>query len=83
MLWKKRKLIPRYVGPFEIIEMIYRPKIPEELGAIHDIFHVSNLKKKCLAKESLNVPLEDLKINNCLKFMDEPIEIINREVKQI
>ena len=66
----------RYVGAFEIIEMIgpvtYKLKIAEELNAIHDIFHVSNIKK-CLAEDSLNVPLKDLQINNQLKFVDEPI----------
>ena len=64
---KRGKLIPRYVRPFDIIEMIgpvtYKFKIPEELSAIHNIFHVSNLKK-CLAEESLNVHLEGLQINN-------------------
>ena len=52
---KKRKLLPRYVGPFEILERIgpvaYRLKLPEELVGVHDTLRVSNLKK-CLAKDS-------------------------------
>ncbi|GJW87270.1 putative reverse transcriptase domain-containing protein [Tanacetum coccineum] len=57
---KKGKLAPRYVGPFEILEMIgpiaYHLRLPQELSGVHDTFHVSNLKK-CLADANLHVPL--------------------------
>ena len=70
------KLSPSYVGPFEIIERVdlvaYKLKIPHELSAIHDTFHVSNLKE-CLAEESLHIPLGDLQINDRQKFLEEPI----------
>ncbi|GKG35090.1 hypothetical protein Tco_0440244, partial [Tanacetum coccineum] len=56
---KKRKLAPRFVGPFEIIENVghvaYRLDFPGELNGVHDTFHVSNLKK-CLADLTLQVP---------------------------
>ncbi|GJW60602.1 putative reverse transcriptase domain-containing protein [Tanacetum coccineum] len=56
---KKRKLAPRFVGPFEILERIghvaYRLRLPKELSSVHDTFHVSNLKK-CLADANLHVP---------------------------
>ncbi|GJZ20978.1 putative reverse transcriptase domain-containing protein [Tanacetum coccineum] len=59
---KKRKLTPRFVGPFEIIEKVgpvaYRLDLLEELNGVHDTFHVSNLKK-CLADPTLKVPLDD------------------------
>ncbi|GJY65498.1 putative reverse transcriptase domain-containing protein [Tanacetum coccineum] len=61
---KKGKLVPRYVGPFEILERIgpvsYRLRLSQELSSVHDTFHVSNLKK-CLADANLHVPLEEVK----------------------
>ncbi|GJV33502.1 putative reverse transcriptase domain-containing protein [Tanacetum coccineum] len=83
---KKGKLAPRYVGPFEILERIgpiaYRLRLPEELSRVHDTFHVSNLKK-CLADASLHMPLDEIKVDKTLRFVKEPIEIMNREVKSL
>ncbi|GJX47864.1 putative reverse transcriptase domain-containing protein [Tanacetum coccineum] len=83
---KKGKLAPRYVGPFEILERIghvaYRLRLPEELSGVHDTFHVSNLKK-CLADTSLHVPLDEIKVNKTLCFVEEPVEIMDREVKSL
>nr|GEW63153.1 protein FAR-RED impaired response 1-like isoform X1 [Tanacetum cinerariifolium] len=63
---KKGKLAPRFVGPFEIIEkvgpMAYRLDLPEELNGVHDMFHVSNLKK-CLADPTLQVPLDEIQVD--------------------
>ncbi|GJS51819.1 putative reverse transcriptase domain-containing protein [Tanacetum coccineum] len=76
---KKGKLAPRYVGPFEIVECVgpvaYRLKLPQELSCIHDIFHVSNLKK-CLVESYVQVPLEEIEIDENLRFVEEPIEIV-------
>ncbi|GKA08776.1 hypothetical protein Tco_0688107 [Tanacetum coccineum] len=81
---KKGKLAPMYVGPFEILERIgpvaYRLRFPKELSEVHDTFHVSNLKK-CLADANLHVPLEEIKVDKTLHFVEEPVEIIDREVK--
>ncbi|GJU84458.1 reverse transcriptase domain-containing protein [Tanacetum coccineum] len=83
---KKGKLAPRYVGPFEILERIglvaYRLRLPEELSGVHDTFHVSNLKK-CLADASLHVPLDEIKVDKTLRFVEEPVEIMDREVKSL
>ncbi|GJV04615.1 putative reverse transcriptase domain-containing protein [Tanacetum coccineum] len=83
---KKGKLAPRYVGPFEILERIgpvaYRLRLPEELSGVHDTFHVSNLKK-CLADASLHVPLDEIKVDKTLRFVEEPVEIMDREVKRL
>ncbi|GJT87051.1 hypothetical protein Tco_1068768 [Tanacetum coccineum] len=83
---KKGKLAPRYVGPFEILERIgpvaYRLRLPEELSGVHDTFHVSNLKR-CLADASLHVPLDEIKVDKTLRFVEEPVEIMDREVKSL
>ncbi|GKE78029.1 hypothetical protein Tco_1544149, partial [Tanacetum coccineum] len=83
---KKGKLTPRYVGPFEIVECVgpvaYRLKLPQELSCIHDTLHVSNLKK-CLAESDVQVPLEEIEIDENLRFVKEPIEIVERDVKKL
>ncbi|GKA04923.1 hypothetical protein Tco_0684043 [Tanacetum coccineum] len=83
---KKDKLAPTYVGPFEILERIslvaYRLSLPEELNSMHDTFHVSNLKK-FLADANLHVSLNEIKIDKTLRFVEEPIEIIDHEVKSL
>ncbi|GKF21904.1 hypothetical protein Tco_0070542 [Tanacetum coccineum] len=83
---KKGKLAPRYVGPFEILERIgpvaYRLRLPEELSSVHDIFHVSNLKK-CLADANLHVPLDEINVYKTLRFVEETVEIMDREVKKL
>ncbi|GJT12651.1 reverse transcriptase domain-containing protein [Tanacetum coccineum] len=83
---KKGKLAPRYVGPFEIIERVgpvaYRLKLPQELSCVHDTFHVSNLKK-CLAEPDVQVPLDEIEIDENLRFVEEPLEIVERDVKKL
>ncbi|KAM0053816.1 putative nucleotidyltransferase, Ribonuclease H [Helianthus debilis subsp. tardiflorus] len=81
---KRGKLNPRYIGPFEITEKIskvaYRLNLPEELSAVHNVFHVSNLKKY-LSDETLVIPFKELTIDEQLHFTEEPIEITDREIK--
>ncbi|GKC80977.1 hypothetical protein Tco_1136694 [Tanacetum coccineum] len=83
---KKGKLALRYVGPFEIVERVgpvaYRLKLPQELSCVHDTFHVSNLKK-CLAEPDVQVPLDEIKIDENMRFVEEPIEIVDRDVKKL
>ncbi|GJW03331.1 putative reverse transcriptase domain-containing protein [Tanacetum coccineum] len=83
---KKGKLAPRYVGPFEILERIdivaYRLRLPKELNSVHDTFHVLNMKK-CLADANLHVPLDEIKVDKTLHFVEEPVEIMDRENKKL
>ncbi|GJR62978.1 putative reverse transcriptase domain-containing protein [Tanacetum coccineum] len=83
---KKGKLAPRFVRPFEIIKKVgpvaYRLDLPEELNGVHDTFHVSNLKK-CLADPTLQVPLDEIRVDAKLNFMEEPMEILEREFKKL
>nr|GEY94915.1 hypothetical protein [Tanacetum cinerariifolium] len=80
------KLAPRYVGSFEIVKCVgpvaSRLKLPQELCCVHDVFHVSNLKK-CLADSDLQVPLEEIKIDDKLYFMEEHVEIVDKQVKKL
>ncbi|GJU22885.1 putative reverse transcriptase domain-containing protein [Tanacetum coccineum] len=83
---KQGKLNPRYVGPFKVIERVrtvaYKLELPQQLSRVHNTFHVSNLKK-CLSDESLMIPLEELHIVDKLHFVEEPVEVIDREIKQL
>ncbi|GKA04523.1 hypothetical protein Tco_0683643 [Tanacetum coccineum] len=76
----------RKMTEYKILERIgpvaYRLRLPEELIGVHDTFHVSNLKK-CLGNANLNVPLNEIKIDKTLRFVEEPIEIMDREVKSL
>ncbi|GJR41757.1 putative reverse transcriptase domain-containing protein [Tanacetum coccineum] len=60
----------------------YKLELPQELQGIHNTFHVSNLKK-CLSDEDLIIPLDEVRIDEKLHFIEEPIEIMDREVKQL
>ncbi|GJW41205.1 putative reverse transcriptase domain-containing protein [Tanacetum coccineum] len=80
------KLAPRFAGPLEIIEKVgpvaYMLDLPEELDGVHDTFHVSNLKK-CLAHPTLQVPLDEIQVDAKLNFVEELVEILEREFKKL
>nr|GEZ16498.1 reverse transcriptase domain-containing protein [Tanacetum cinerariifolium] len=82
---KRGKLNPRYVGPFKVIARVgsvpYKLELPKELSRVHNTFHVSNLKK-CYANEPLSVPLDGLHFDDKLQFVEEPVEIMDRENKK-
>ncbi|GKD57470.1 hypothetical protein Tco_1290857, partial [Tanacetum coccineum] len=60
----------------------YKLELPQELSRVHNTFHVSNLKK-CYFEEPLAVLLEGLHIDDKLRFVEEPIEIMDQEFKQL
>nr|GEW24952.1 reverse transcriptase domain-containing protein [Tanacetum cinerariifolium] len=77
---------PRYIRPFKVLDRIspvaYKLELPEELSNVHSIFHVSNIKK-CLSDESLVIPMKELQLDDKLNFVEEPVEIMDREVKKL
>ncbi|GJS46785.1 putative reverse transcriptase domain-containing protein [Tanacetum coccineum] len=82
---KRGKSNPRYIRPFKVLEKVgdvsYKLELPQELSRVHNTLHVSNLKK-CYFDEPLAVPLDEIHIDDKLYFMEEPVEIKDREVKR-
>nr|GEV95331.1 putative reverse transcriptase domain-containing protein [Tanacetum cinerariifolium] len=83
---KRGKFNPRYLGPFKILERIgpvaYKLELLEELCNIHNTFYVSNLNK-CLFDESLIISIKELRLDDKLNFVEELVEIMDQEVKQL
>ena len=85
-IWEKGKLRPRIIGPYEVIEKVgpvaYKLALPLELENIHNIFHVSMLRRY-KSNPSHVVSLEMIELRPDLTYEDEPIEILAREVKEL
>ncbi|GKE32382.1 putative reverse transcriptase domain-containing protein [Tanacetum coccineum] len=83
---KQGKLNPCYIGPFKILAKVgtltYRLELLEQLSLVHSTFHVSNLKK-CFVDEPLAIPLDEIQIDDKLNFIEEPAEIMDREVNRL
>ncbi|GJX93548.1 hypothetical protein Tco_0348134 [Tanacetum coccineum] len=83
---KQGKLNPRYVKPFKVLAKVRKvclpAELPQELSRVHHTFHVSNLKK-CYADEPLAMPLEGIHVDDMLQFMEDPVEIMEREIKRL
>jgi hypothetical protein len=83
---KKGKLSPRYVGPFEVNEIVgpvaYRVALPPELAGVHDVFHVSTLRKH-IPDPSQVVNFKPLRVQENLTYEEMPIQIMDRKEKQL
>jgi hypothetical protein len=75
----KGKLEPRYIGPYQIQarsgEVAYQLNLPENLSSVHDVFHVSQLKK-CLRIPEEQLPTEDLEVQEDLTYIEKPTQIM-------
>jgi hypothetical protein len=78
----KGKLAPRYVGPFKIVdrkgEVAYQLKLPPQLSDVHDVFHVSQLKK-CLRVPEEQLPMEELDLGGDLTYSERSVKILDTE----
>ncbi|GKA16058.1 putative reverse transcriptase domain-containing protein, partial [Tanacetum coccineum] len=83
---KRGKLSPCYIRPFKILARVgpvaYTLELPKELKGVHSTFHVSNLKK-CLAKGDIVIPMDEIKLDDKLHMIEEPVEMVDREVKRL
>nr|GEV62409.1 putative reverse transcriptase domain, ribonuclease H-like domain, aspartic peptidase domain protein [Tanacetum cinerariifolium] len=83
---KRWKLNPRYIGPFKVLAKVgtvaYMLELLEQLSRVHNMFHVSNLKK-CLSDEQLAISLDEVHIDDKLRFVEEPVEVMDRKVKRL
>nr|GFA90545.1 putative reverse transcriptase domain-containing protein [Tanacetum cinerariifolium] len=83
---KRRKPLELSVGEYVLLKVspwkAYRLRLPEELNGVYDTFYVSNLKK-CLADPTLQVPLNEIQVDAKLKFVEEHVEILEREFKKL
>ncbi|WMV20145.1 hypothetical protein MTR67_013530 [Solanum verrucosum] len=83
---KKGKLSPRYIGPYRISKRIgkvtYELELPQELAAVHPVFHVS-MVKKCMGDPALIIPTKKIGINDSLSYEEIPVQILDRQVRKL
>ncbi|WMV57997.1 hypothetical protein MTR67_051382 [Solanum verrucosum] len=83
---KKGKLSPWYIGPYRIAKRIvnvaYELELPQELEAVHPVFHISMLKKY-IGDPSLILPIDSIKIKDNLSYEEVPVQILDRQVRRL
>jgi hypothetical protein len=80
----KGKLSPRFIGPFMILKQVglvsYQLELPDHLADVHDVFHVSQLKK-CLTVPEEQLPMEDLIVQDDLTYTEYPIKVLDTSTR--
>ncbi|XP_031285991.1 uncharacterized protein LOC116144681 [Pistacia vera] len=83
---KKDKLAPRYIGPFEVLERVgklaYRLVLPMSMERVHNVFHVS-LLRKCDSDPSHMLQVEEVELQDNLAYEERPVQILDRKVKEL
>ncbi|WMV51525.1 hypothetical protein MTR67_044910 [Solanum verrucosum] len=83
---KKGNLSPRYIGPYRISKRIgnvaYELELPQELAAVHPVFHISMLKK-CMGDPSVIIPTANIEIKDTLSYGEIPVQILDRQVHKL
>nr|GFC26838.1 putative reverse transcriptase domain-containing protein [Tanacetum cinerariifolium] len=86
IMWVEVREAPRFVGPYEIIEKVgsvaYQLYFPKELNGVHDTFYVLDLNK-CLDGPTLQVPLDEIRGDAKLNFVETPVEILDSKFKKL
>ena len=84
--WKERELSPRFIGPYEILERVglvaYRLALPLELAKLHDVFHVSMLRRY-RSDPSHILPIQDIQVQEDFTFDEDSKAILDREIRQL
>ena len=80
------KLSPRYIGPFEIVDRIgpvaYRLDLPKELARVHNVFHISMLRKY-ISDPSHVLEAQEIELRDDLSYEEQPVQILGREEKEL
>ena len=83
---KRGKLNPRYIGPFEIVDGIgpvaYRLDLPEEFSRVHNVFHISMLRKY-IPDSSHVLETPEIELRDDLSYEEQPVQILGRQEKEI
>ena len=78
---KKEKLVPRYVGPFEILNGVgkvsYRLALPPQMSQVHPVFHIS-LLRKYVADLTHVLPVQEVALKEDLSYVEHPVAIVDR-----